>query len=230
MDTPTKVRLLKERLGELDSVNDPDSAPFHEWYDRTEATLRKIFGAEHHYHDGFRGVSWQSALGRPSREAAIRWFQEGKDQASSLLKAAIYELETLIQEVPFADEASIEPGLWEHLEHLIQEEEWAQVASQACIYTESTIRQWAGRPESEYGEGLTVAVLKNGGEFPLGKTPGERDGWFMLGMGFAKALRNVDAHRIQDRPDLRRYALGVMGTASLLLTQLRYEHGNRFRE
>jgi hypothetical protein len=48
-------------------------------------------------------------------------------------------------------------------------------------------------------------------------------------MGFAMALRNVDTHRIQRRDDDKRYALGVLGTGSLLLTQLRYEHGNRFK-
>ena len=39
-----------------------------------------------------------------------------------------------------------------------------------------------------------------------------------------------DTHRIQRRNDDKRYALGVLGAGSLLLTQLRYEHGNRFKE
>lgn len=43
-------------------------------------------------------------------------------------------------------------------------------------------------------------------------------------MGFAQALGNVDRHRIQKRDDARRYAIGVLGVGSLLLTQLRYEH------
>jgi hypothetical protein len=48
-------------------------------------------------------------------------------------------------------------------------------------------------------------------------------------MGFALALRNVDTHRIQQRDDHKRHAMGVVGTASLLLTQLRHQHGNSFR-
>ena len=52
--------------------------------------------------------------------------------------------------------------------------------------------------------------------------------WLALGIGFTAALGNADRHRIQQRDDARRYAVGVLGVGSLLLTQLRYEHGNRF--
>ena len=74
-----------------------------------------------------------------------------------------------------------------------------------------------------------TAVLGERGEFRLGKTDGEKQGWHRLGMGFAMALRNVDTHRIQQRDDAKRYAMGVLGAGSLLLIQLRYEHGNRFK-
>jgi hypothetical protein len=50
-------------------------------------------------------------------------------------------------------------------------------------------------------------------------------GWQLFAQGIAQALRNVDAHRIQDRQDHKRYALGLVGACSLLLTQMRYEHG-----
>ena len=61
----------------------------------------------------------------------------------------------------------------------------------------------------------------------LGYTPGEQEGWHLLAMGFVSALGNVDRHRIQDRDDLRRYGLGVLYTASLLLTQIRHQHPDR---
>lgn len=64
----------------------------------------------------------------------------------------------------------------------------------------------------------------------MGRTSGEKQGWHRLAMGIAMALRNVDAHRFQSRDDHKRYALGVLGTCSLLLTQMRYEHGNRFQD
>ena len=49
-------------------------------------------------------------------------------------------------------------------------------------------------------------------------------------MGFAQALGNVDRHRIQSRDDAQRYAIGVLGLGSLLLTQLRHEHGDLIEE
>ncbi len=64
----------------------------------------------------------------------------------------------------------------------------------------------------------------------MGLTQGETQGWQLFAQGIAQALRNVDAHRIQERPDHERYALGLVGACSLLLTQMRYEHGNRFRD
>ncbi len=67
-------------------------------------------------------------------------------------------------------------------------------------------------------------------QFRMGRTEGEMQGWQFLGQGIAQALRNADAHRIEERPDHKRYALGLVGACSLLLTQMRFEHGNRFRD
>ncbi len=75
-----------------------------------------------------------------------------------------------------------------------------------------------------------TAVFGDSGDYRLGLTDGERQGWFRTAMGLAMAVRNVDAHRIQRRDDHKRYAMGVLGTCSLLLTQLRYERGNRFHD
>jgi len=43
-------------------------------------------------------------------------------------------------------------------------------------------------------------------------------------LGLAQAVGNVDRHRLQNRADAKRYAIGVLGVGSLLLTQLRFEH------
>lgn len=64
----------------------------------------------------------------------------------------------------------------------------------------------------------------------MGQTDGEMQGWQLFAQGIAQALRNVDARSIQDQPDHKRYALGLVGACSLLLTQIRYEHGNHFRD
>jgi len=44
-----------------------------------------------------------------------------------------------------------------------------------------------------------------------------------LGIGFAQAVGKVDRHRLQNRDYAKRYAIGVLGTDSLL-TQLRHQH------
>ena len=69
-------------------------------------------------------------------------------------------------------------------------------------------------------------VFADDSDWRLGSRAAEREGWRALATGFAQALSNVDRHRIQRRDDARRYALGVLGLGSLLLTQLRYEHGD----
>jgi hypothetical protein len=151
-------------------------------------------------------------------------------KAQGTLDAAIAELELLADDVPVADESGIDPELWEHIAPEIQAEAWGKVASQAVIFTEDRIRKWAGRPANEVGKDLAVAIFGKVGPFQMGRTEGEIQGWQLFAQGIAQALRNVDAHRIQDRPDHKRYALGLVGACSLLLTQMRYEHGNRFRD
>jgi hypothetical protein len=71
-----------------------------------------------------------------------------------------------------------------------------------------------------------VRLRANDGQYRLGRESGEWEGWRGLGMGFAQALGNVDRHNIQRRDDAKRYAFGVLGLGSLILTQLRYQHGD----
>ena len=72
-----------------------------------------------------------------------------------------------------------------------------------------------------------TAVFGPSGTFRLGDTEEERKGWHLLAMGLVKAVRNAVGYRLQNRPDHRRYALGAIGASSLLLTQLRFEYGDR---
>jgi len=132
--------------------------------------------------------------------------------------------------VPVVDESGVDAELWEHIAPEVQAEAWGKVASQAVIFAEDRIRKWAGRTVGEVGKDLAVATFGKSGQFQMGQTEGETQGWQLFVQGIAQALRNVDAHRIQDRPDHKRYALGLVGACSLLLTQMRYEHGNRFRD
>lgn len=157
-------------------------------------------------------------------------FRATVPEAQGIIDAAIAELELLAEEVPVADESGIDAELWEHIAPEVAAEAWGKVASQAVIFTEDRIRKWAGRPVSEVGKDLAVAVFGKGAQFQMGQTEGENQGWQLYAQGVAQALRNVNAHRIQERPDHKRYAMGLVGACSLLLTQMRYEHGNRFRD
>lgn len=74
--------------------------------------------------------------------------------------------------------------------------------------------------------GLMARIFADDSDWRIGRRAGERDGWRALGIGFTQALSNVDRHRIQVRDDARRYAIGVLGLSSLLLTQMRHKHGD----
>lgn len=127
------------------------------------------------------------------------------------------------------DPGSFDPELWDHVEQLVEDQDWGKVASQTAIFVEDRIRTWAGDPLSSKGDrlvgkGLMTQVLGDTSDWRLGDRPSENEGWRALGVGFAQALGNVDRHRIQKRADAHRYAIGVLGLGSLILTQLRYEH------
>jgi hypothetical protein len=220
METDRAVALLRERLAELEPLEDPD-AQFERWRHKTERTLRRTLGDDHKLVEKFENITWYMSM--------IPGIM-GKDAATGILDAAIYELEELSEPPDFASDASIDPDLWEHVRRLVESEQWAQVASQTAIFVESKVRQWAGLPDSKFGKDLMVAVLKPGtGLFPLGRTPGEHEGWLSLGIGITMAVGNADRHRIQQRDDAKRYAMGVLGAGSLLLTQLRHQHANSFQ-
>jgi hypothetical protein len=102
-------------------------------------------------------------------------------------------------------------------------------AEEVAIFVENHIRTWANSPKDRngnelVGKNLYLKVFDDSSDYRLGAQAGEREGWRYLGMGFAQALSNVDRHRIQNRDDAKRYALGVLGLGSLLLTQMRFEH------
>ena len=77
---------------------------------------------------------------------------------------------------------------------------------------------------------MTKVFDPNHGRFPLGRTPGEQQGWHQLARGYSAAVGNAGRHRIDSRADLKAYAIGVVGTASLILAQVQFEHGNRFAD
>ncbi|MGH8329553.1 MAG: TIGR02391 family protein [Pseudomonas fluorescens] len=209
------------------------SAKLSSWRGRVQSVLTRALGMDHHLTKTFidiryiySGPAWSGMPASTSENA----FLSGLQEAVGVLEAAIFELELAGTSDDAVDETAFDPDLWAHVQTDVQNEEWQKVASQTAIFVEDRVRQWCNSPkgkndETLVGKGLYAAVFANDGQYRLGKEPGEWEGWRALGMGFAQALSNVDRHNIQRRIDAKRYAFGVLGVGSLILTQLRHQHG-----
>jgi Protein of unknown function (Hypoth_ymh) len=230
LDRQTGAKHLRERLDDLDRLQSVADPAFEVWKQKTDRMLSAVFGEEHRLLAEFRRILYRPTAGPVSAGVHSAAFTRGQNAARGVLEAAIYEKEEL-DSYELLHASFVDPELWENVEHLVEGEQWAQVASQTAIFVEDRIREWASRSSEEIGERLMTTVFTPEGDvLPLGNTSGERQGWHRLAMGFAMALRNVDTHRIQSRPDLKRYAFGVLGVGSLLLTQLRYQYGSELSE
>lgn len=225
------MQLIAERIRELQSLKGSDDLPdFKEWEPKTLTTLSAVLGPDDVLVGQLDRLMYHSAV-RASGADNARWdreaFESGRTSALGILKTALYKVEIMNPAATTGDAVDLE--LAQHVGHLIEAGKWSEVASQTAIFTESKIRKWAGLPDSDFGVDLMVKVFRReGGAFPLGNTEGEKDGWLALARGFVMAVSNPNRHRIESRADAKAYALGVVGLASLILTQLRYEHGNRF--
>jgi hypothetical protein len=204
-----------------------------EWRSKCLAVLRSAFGAgseqvtEFEWASEVRKEPFTTARGRDRdlelyRDAAI-------ERGRGVLRAHIYALETVSGE-SLLDDASIDPELWAHVQGLVLADDWAKVPASVAIFLEDKVRTWAGDPRTSKGEVIVgsnlyaVAMKPDGGLLRLGGQGNEQEGWRFLGQGLAQALGNVDRHRIQKRQDVKRYAMGVLGLGSLLLTQFRFQH------
>jgi hypothetical protein len=202
------------------------------WKAKVRGVLVAALGKDDHLLTRFDAVRytlsvWSSSTPDSQFDAARH---RGIQNACGVIDAAIYQLE-LQSDVEPIDDQAFDSELWDHVKGLVETGDWGKVAAQTAIFVENHLRTWAGSPKDKngedlYGKALYAMVLSDASDWRLGSRAGEREGWRMLGMGFAQAIGTVDRHRIQKRPDARRYAIGVLGLASLLLTQLRYEHAN----
>lgn len=210
---------------------------FASWKGRVRSTLIRALSKDHHLLTDFEKVRYSLMVMSPDTpdSAFQRAFLGGLRKASGIIEAAIFELQEGGTSDDAADETAFDPDLWSHVRSYVQNEEWQTVSSQTAIYVEDRVRRWCGNPRGSnghtlVGKGLFAAVFAPDAQYRLGKEPGEWEGWRGLGMGFSQALSNVDRHNIQKRDDAKRYAFGVLGLGSLILTQLRYQHGEDLHE
>lgn len=224
-----ELRTLVEEAG-ISDIRRPGPAN-ERWKAKAEAVMSAALGSDSATLAKFRDLRytvgiWTGAPGEDARDA--HFFAGRVQEAAALLEAAIYEIELTGAEEALAG-VNYDVGLWQHVRHSVEEERWEQVASQCAIYVEDKIRRWAGRPvdskgQTLVGQGLFAHTLADAGPLALGSQASERQGWRSLGLGLVGAIGNVDRHHVQERPDARQYAVGVLGLASLLLTQLKREH------
>lgn len=205
---------------------------FTAWKGKVRGVLVASLGTDDHLVERFDKVKY--SLGffteRTPRSAFEDARRGGVRNACGVIDAAIYQLRLTLDEEEPVDVRSFDPDLWEHVKNLVEHDDWGKVASQTAIFVEDRIRGWSSDPKNSRGESLVGKelmgrVFSDESDWRLGSRAAEREGWRALATGFAQALSNVDRHRIQKRDDARRYALGVLGLGSLLLTQLRHEHG-----
>jgi len=196
------------------------------WKAKVRSTVVAALGAENNLVEKLDKNRYTAAAIINGTSAAERTFafNAGVERAKGWIEAAIYELELLQGDASPIDRSSIDPDLWEHMGALVSAEDGGKVASQTAILTEDRMRKWAQLERSLVGKNLFSKALADDGMLRLGSQRGEWEGWRALGTGLAQATSNVERHHLDDREDGKRYVIGVLGLASLLLTQMRYQH------
>lgn len=86
------------------------SAEFTAWYTKTRSVLIKALGENHHITDRFGEVSWSPWVAPTTRDQEIRSFQQGQQESTGLINAAIFELETLAGATDIVSDAGFDPA------------------------------------------------------------------------------------------------------------------------
>lgn len=221
---------LRDKAGRKGHYPEHRSGEREAWKLGAATALAEILG-EFHPLTGEIDRLWVYGTPRDHNES-VAWAQQHWREAEGILNAAITSytfMNTKIEDSTIAN--TLNADLMARVDHVFRVEDWTAVAALAATFVEDRFRVWAGLNHDAFGVNLMTKVLNpDTGIFPLGISTAERDGWHQLGRGFVGACSNVDRHRIQSRDDLQRYSVGVLGTASLLLTQMHYQHGNSFKD
>ncbi|RMB75446.1 hypothetical protein AYK61_01365 [Rhodococcus sp. SBT000017] len=223
--------LAIEKLEALKNVgHDVADAPNHwakigSWRANINEVVGRALGKDHALLERLEHA-WRSGpmYGDYTEVDLLHMRLEMVEQTRQLIASAIYALGLAAEVDEPVDESSFDPELWAHVRGLVDAGDWGKVATQAAVFTEDKVRKWSNQDGAVVGKNMYAHALSNAGELRLGAQSNEWEGWRNLGMGFAQATSNVDRHHVQIRPDLKRYAVGVLGLASLLLTQMRHAH------
>lgn len=227
MKSAKAVEQLKElRPRAADAAVQSDGQISKTWRLNVRTVLAGALGEDHHLVREADKVKYSPGFWTENTDFRP-YYKAGISRLAGVVDSAIYALE--LQNDPAdveLDEASHDQELLAHVRNTIDAGDWEKLAAQVAIFVEDRVRKWSESEAAAVGKGLYGAALADDAELRLGQVKGEWEGWRFLGMGLAQAVGNADRHRIQDRDDLKRYAIGVLGLGSLLLTQLRYEHAD----
>lgn len=224
---------LKDQLAQF---SQPQPPGFELWRNKLTVLIAEIVGPNDALAMRFANLSWIARVMNITRSSTGPWWTEqdiaafrgAQRIAGEIIDTLVWHLDRRqAASSPYAD-ATIDPELWSHVQGLVDVGDWEKVAREAAVFVEDKLRTWAAVPSSVTGSVNVFKAALGPDQFEMGKsgTSSERQGWLQLATGFALAPRNLSGHRISNRTDLRRYALGVLGTASLLLTQVKHEYGD----
>jgi hypothetical protein len=229
---------LDELSAEMETWTRPNPPGIDHWRDRLNVVMSEIPRPADSLDIRLAHLQWSTGQrvsvfdlvgGIRGYDAAdLEKFKKSKAGAAEIIRTLRWHLDrTAPETAPFSD-ATVDPELWEHVRGVVEGGEWEKVAREAAVFVETKLREWALVSPSVTGSVNVFKTAIKAGTFELGHAgqPSEVDGWRQLATGFALALRNPTGHQVKNRPDAKRYALAVLGTASLLLTELRYEYGD----
>ena len=154
----------------------------------------------------------------------VEVYQRGVERLQAITDAALFELQSGGGDATKPSGSNIDQQLWEHVRKLVESADWQNLPAAVAIFVESKVRAWGEFGRDTYGKVLYQKAFADDGELRLGGARGEWEGWRALATGLATAVGNSDRHHVQQRDDMERYAMGVLGLGSLVLTQVRYQH------
>lgn len=228
---------LDELERELDGFTGAGQPGLEVWKHKVNAVIDEVAGARSSLAVRFNGLRWEPSGSAARRRLDARGpmamygepvaavFRSAKQEAREVIEALRWDLGRLAPTTEPFSEATIDSELWEHVRGLIEADDWEKVARESAVFVESKLRDWASL-SAVPGSTEVFKQAFASGKFTLGGSASETQGWQQLAGGFSMALRNRTGHRVETRGDAKRYALGVLGTASLLLTEIRHDYGD----
>lgn len=244
MNSKTKSDRIRKELDELKTIltglSSSDQQGFETWHHRMNKVIREVTGDNSGLEIQFNGLKWgerspsvarqrlNSFNGRSSSldQASFAAFNNAKRISEEIISTLKWEINRRQNDEISLDNGYIDVELWEYISSLVKSEEWDKVALSTTVFVENKLRTWANISSDVKGSVEIFKMSVGKDKFQLGDNSSEQQGWQQLATGFALALRNPNGHKIEEREDVKKYALGVLGIASLLLTEIRHVYGN----